>query len=116
MLNLTPQYPNQIFLSLASSQLIAQVDAMNSSGILNRKFPKKFGRGNTGLAPDGSGAITTQIDVLINSNATYAFQNLNSARSYALEAASETINNACFYIENNPIQSGYYQIIVWSII
>lgn len=113
MINLTSQYPNQIFLAVASSQLMAQVDAINASGIMNKTFPKKYGRTNAVPAPDNSGAKVTQVDVLINPNATYAFQNLTTARSYALQAANDGSNNPCFYVENNQAAQGYYQVICW---
>lgn len=111
MINLTSQYPNQVFLPVAVTQLTNQVNAINASGIPNRQFPKKYGRGNIGFAPNGSGAATTQIDVLINGNTPIGFLNLKDAQSYAQQAANQTINNACYYIEN--IQPSYYQLVCW---
>ncbi len=110
MINLTTTYPSQQFLSVAQSQIISQVDAINASGIPNRRFPLKFGRIN-GTAPDNSGSPATQIDVLISGSATYGFQNLNDARNYALQAGNEVVNNSDFYVEN--VQPGYYQAVIW---
>lgn len=113
MKNQTAQYPAQAFLPVASTQLIAQVDSINASGVLNRRFPKKFGRLN-GTDPTNLGKPATQIDVLIGANDQYRFQNLNDARNYALECAAEVVNGACCYVENNQASQGYYQVVVWS--
>ncbi len=114
MINQTSLYPGQTFLSAAGTQIVSQIDTINSSNIPNRSFPKKYGRTN-GTAPNGSGVVATQIDVLINPNAQYAFQNLNEARNYALEAANQVVNNPCYYVENNQVANGYYQIVVWGV-
>lgn len=111
MINLTSQYPNTTFLPVGTTQLTAQINSINSSGIINKDFPKKLLRANVGTAPDGSGAKTSQIDVLINGNSTYAFQNLASAQEYAQEAGAQMVNNANYYVEN--VQPGFYQIVVW---
>ena len=111
MINLTSTYPNVPFLAVGQSQLSAQVNLINSTAINTTIFPKKYGRANIGTAPDGSGASTTQFDVLINPNSTYAFQGLKDAQTYAQQAANQQINNACYYVEN--IQPTYYQIVVW---
>jgi hypothetical protein len=115
MLNLTSKYPTQTFLPVSASLLMAQVDHINSTGIINKDFPKKLRRPNTGGAPDGSGAPISQIDVLINPDPRYAFQSLKDAQAYAFEGASQMVNNACFYIENNQATQGYYQLVVWGL-
>lgn len=112
MINLTVQYPNTVFLPVGSTQLQARINLINTTGINTLAFPKKYRRANIGLAPDGSGARASQIDALIGNSTTYAFQSLADAKTYALEAASQMVNNATAYVEN--IQSGYYQIMIWS--
>lgn len=112
MINLTSQYPSQTFLPVAATQIINQVNSINSSRIINRNFPKKFGR-LSGAAPDNSGAVTTQIDVLINGDATYGLPRLNDAQSYAFQAAGQVVTNPSFYVEN--VQPSFYQIVVWGL-
>lgn len=113
MINQTSQYPNQQFLAPATAQLIAQVDFINRTGIINKDFSKKIRRPNIGTAPDGSGVPISQVDVLINSDAQYALQNLNQARTYALQGANQMANNACYYVEN--VTPTYYQVVVWGV-
>lgn len=113
MLNLTSQYPNVNFLTVGYTQILTQVNTANSTYIPRLNFPKKYRRANIVSAPDNSGVLASQIDVLINSDARYAFQSLNDARNYGLQAANEMVNNPCFYIEN--VQPTYYQAIVWSV-
>jgi len=112
VINLTARYPNTVFQSVASTQLINQVNSINASGIPNLNFSKKYLSANIGTSPDGRGARTSQIDTLINSDSTYAFQNLAEAKAYALQAAAQMVNNATVYVENT--QPTYYQIIVWT--
>jgi hypothetical protein len=111
MINLTAQYPNQVFLAPAATSLIAQINTINSTGIINKDFPKKIRRANIGTAPDGSGSPTSQVDVLIGPNTQYCFQTLNDARTYALQGANQMVNNANYYVEN--VAPGYYQAVVW---
>lgn len=111
MINLTSQYPSTVFLPVASTQLIAQVNTINSSGIPIVPFPKQYARLNSGTAPDGSTALTSQVDVLLGPNALYAFQTFKDAQSYAQVAGSQVVNNACFYVES--ISPQYYSIVIW---
>lgn len=113
MINLTSQYPNLPFLPVGMTQLINQVNYINTTGIINKDFAKKYRRPNIGTAPDGSGVPTSQIDALINSDALYAFQNLHDARTYALQGANQMANNPCYYVEN--VTPTYYQAVVWGV-
>ena len=112
MINLTSRYyANVSFLPVATTAIQNQINTQNTTGINRLNFVMKSRRQNVGIAPDISGSQMSQIDVLINPNATYAFPNLQTAQTYALQAANETVNNASYYIEN--INPGFYQLLVW---
>lgn len=111
MINLTSTYPGQTFQPVATTQVANQVNTINSSAIPTTQFPMSFIRSNVGIAPDSSGSQMSQVDVLLGNVSLNSFQNMTTARQYALASANQTVNNASYYIEN--VQPTYYQALVW---
>lgn len=113
MINVTSQYPIQTFLAAGVTNIISQVNSNNSTNIPTFIFPKKYRRPSSAVtAPDGSGAAMSQIDALVNRSAYYAFQSVNEAQKYVLEAAAYLGNE--YYIEA-PITGSAYSILTWAI-
>lgn len=112
MINVTSQYPAQTFLSVASSQIISQINGINASAVRSLGFPRVYSRTSlTGVAPDGSLAKMYQFDCLINPNAEYAYQSVQFAQQIVREAAAAQGNE--YYIEAALVPQ-YYQILAWA--
>lgn len=113
MINLTSQYPGQTFLAPASAQIQAQINAINSTGVINKRFPKEYRRTSfAGVAPDGSEALMYQYDAMVNVNAQYAYQSIGLAQNQVLQDAAQGGNE--YYIEISPLPVGYYSILAWA--
>jgi hypothetical protein len=113
LINVTSLYPIQAFLAPAQSQIIAQINSVNNSGVPSIVFPKIYTRlSSAGTAPDGTGAAMYQVDALIAQSGTYSYSSTQLAQQGAQQAASYTGNE--YYIELDPIPTTYYSILVWA--
>jgi hypothetical protein len=113
MINVTSQYPTQTFLSSPQSQIISQVNGIETSAIKTKTFPKVYNRiSSAGVAPDGSLAVMYQYDCLIKLPEQYSYTNTQFAQQRVLEAAAQNGNE--YYIEMSPLNAGYYQILTWA--
>ena len=113
LINVTSLYSAQTFLAPAQSQIIAQINSINNTGVPSLPFPKTYTRtSSAGTAPDGSGAAMYQIDSLIAQSGTYAYSSTQLAQQSTQQAAAYTGNE--YYIELDPIPATYYSILVWA--
>lgn len=113
MINLTSQYPNQVFLAPAQIQITAQVNNATATNIPYPASLKTISRAASAkTAPNGSGAAMFQWDGMINSSAIYAFQTTLDAQRMVQEVAASKGHE--YYIEISPIPATSYSILTWT--